>query len=284
MKFYFSYWSKANQNNKNLAITKKFMERSVFELKKNYKDINLITDELGEKEFKYIGWNSISKSLESIDEKYKDVWSLGKLKAYIEIAKKGQPFFHIDHDFLITRPLDPAIIDASIVVEGEENIYHYYYNLDYFDRTCPNKYLAECNYVDKAYTCGIFGGHDLIFIYEYASSAYKMATDPLNEKYFLMPDEFHRKICLNYKPFNKATIPEQYYLAASLKKWNKTPLVFWKFTSQDLLQTINPNYDPNYFDFFRRTGCIHFFGIHKGLMDRYEKALIHINDLNYKKL
>lgn len=284
MKFYFSYWSKANQSNKNLAITKKFMERSVFELKKHYKDINLITDELGEKEFKYIGWNSISKSLESIDEKYKDVWSLGKLKAYMEIAKKGEPFFHIDHDFLITRPLESAVLNANIVVEGEENIYHYYYNLDYFDRTCPNKYLAECNYVDKAYTCGIFGGHDLIFIYEYSSSAYKMATDRLNEKYFLMPDEFHKKICLNYRSFNKATIPEQYYLAASLKKWNKTPLIFWKFTSQDLLQTINPNYDPNYFDFFRRTGCIHFFGIHKGLMDRYEKALTHINDLNYKKL
>lgn len=284
MKFYFSYWSKPTQSASNINVTKKFMARSLLELKKNYKDIHLITDYEGEKEFKNFGWNSISTALEEIDKKYKEVWSLGKIKSYIEIAKKGDPFFHIDHDFLITKKLDDKILNADIVVEGEENIYHYYYNIDYFDRTCRSKYFAECNYVDKAYTCGIFGGKDLIFIYDYASSSYKMATDKINENYFLASDDIHKRICPHYKSFNKATIPEQYYLAASLKKWNKVPLIFWKSTCQDLLDTINPNYDPNYFDFYRRTGCIHFFGIHKGLLDRYDTALKNINDLNLKKL
>lgn len=290
MKFYLTHWSKPNQSNKDITIIKKFMEMSVFELKKKYKDINLITDDIGQKELKYIGWTSISNILDDIDEKYKDIWSLGKIKAYIELAKRGDHFIHIDYDFFITKYLKEDVLQADLVVEGEEDLNKYHYNINYFNSLCKNKYLAESSNINKAYTCGIFGGKDLLFIYDYASSAYKMATDPLNEDFFLTPNDIHQKKYTNYKSFNKATIPEQYYLSACMHKWNKKPFLFWRSACEDIMinqvkdHWRDPSYDPNYFDFFRRTGCIHFFGIHKGLLQRFIKALGHIDNLNYKKL
>ena len=294
MKFYMSYWSKPvyipphhvkPDKNNDILKNKEIMRLTTHFIKKHYKEIHLITDYEGERNLKDLGWASINTCIEDLPQDYNSAWSLGKIKSYIEICKKGDPFLHIDQDFFITRPLDKEIFNQDVVVEDREYIPKYFYNVDYFEQNCPDLFLAKNVKIDFAYRCGILGGKDLCFLFDYASSAFKLALSENNKNFFLKPLEEHIKINPNFTSSNKATFIEQYYLAASLKKWNKSPFIFWQKTYEELIK--NPNHPvkdiygksfyspgPGNEDFFDKMGCLHAYGSNKYLFEKMYKNKI----------
>jgi hypothetical protein len=286
-----SYWTNANyidinnKKNNDLNENKFLMKLSSSFIKKHYKEIHLITDYKGEELFKDFGWSSIDTFLEDLPKEYDSVWSLGKIKSYLKICKKGDPFLHLDHDFFITKPLDQNIFNNDIIVEDREYIPSYGYNVDYFEANCPDLFLAKNTKIDFAYRCGILGGKNLCFLFDYASSALKLTLSDNNKNFFLKNIENHRKINPNFGNVNKSTLIEQYYLAACLNKWNKNPFIFWQKANEEL--TMRPNhgiyphgksfYSPGMGnqEFFNKTGCFHPYGSNKYLYkEKYRSILI----------
>ena len=258
MDIYFSYSTKvkpSRANNTEIDIT--LLKQAVQFVKENHKDVYFITDINGANLVKDINFKQVSLTLDNVPEKYKDVWSIGKLYAIRHIAQKQKPFIHIDNDFYLTQKLPTRIREAKIVVQSiEYQPNKLGYNIDKYNKYCINKYLASDINSDISYNCGIIGGTDYDFFYEFADTAIKMIEDPANEKLWL-------KKHLGFKPQTKATLAEQYYLACILKKRNIEPELFFDNAYGKLDNSEEFNYRPNDNRFFDETGGIHFFGLWK---------------------
>lgn len=228
MKIYLSYWSAANRKirdenpvtdsediRKKLILT----NYSVGYAKKHYKEVHLITDSLGAKIFKDIGFTSIDTSLEEIPKKYKETWSLGKIYAYRNISKKGDPFLHIDYDVFLQKPINPDFLKTKAVIfqSIELNLDTFGYNVDYFYKKCPVRNYAQDLKINYAYNFGVFGGNDLEFINNYASSSIDMVTNKDNASFWI---ESQYKFNPEFKDFSKAVLAEQYYGALCAKYYN----------------------------------------------------------------
>jgi hypothetical protein len=274
MNIYFSYSTKVFSKNENLNLTKKFAQISVAMFKKFYKNVYLITDTKGLDIFKDISFTETYSVLDIVPQEYKDVWSIGKLYAIKYIAEKNEQFCHVDFDFIITKELPNQIIDAEAFVQSVEyNIEHLCYNIPAYYKFCKNKYLAKNVFLNSAFNCGIVGGKNCSFFYEYADTAIKMIEDPENKELWL-------KNYIEFQPWTKAVIAEQYYLACAMKKFNIRPkLIFDNYTN---------NYQPNSIiakKFYEETGAIHFLGESKRKSESMLDEILNSNlDFDDKKL
>jgi hypothetical protein len=274
MNIYFSYSTKVDsgQEDMNLTeklnLTKKMAKISIKNFKKYYKNVYLITDLDGLEAFKDIDFTQVYPILEDIKKEYKDVWSIGKLYAIKYISQKGEQFCHADFDFLITKPLPDKILNANIFVQSiESNIEKIGYNIDLYEKLCKKKYLAENLISNKAFNCGIVGGKDCSFFYEYSNTAIQMVEDIENKDLWL-------KNHPEFKSWTKAVLAEQYYLACALKKRNIYPILIFDNSVK--------NYEPLSHiakKFYKETGAIHFLGKSKEkigpMLDIISKSNIH---------
>lgn len=266
MKFYISYWSNAKKypNKKILNYERKKIvnqvEKCLFLLSKNYKDINLITDEKGAKFLSNNKWNKVYTDLENITTRYSEVWSLGKLYAINLISKKQEPFIHLDYDFFIYKPIDKNILESNILVQSIESL-EYGYNIKKFSELCEKKYYGENIKSDFAYNCGIVGGSDTEFFKLYSESAMKLVLDKNNEKFWLNPE-------INKKYWTKAVLAEQYYLSLCLHYFNKKFNLF--FDNSITLK----KYDPTEKDFYFKTGAVHLYGEYRYIAKNKYKYLM----------
>ena len=267
MKFYLSYWSNARKypNKKVLDYERKKIlkqvEKCLFLLGKNYKDISLITDKEGA-DFLYNNkWNKIYKDLEDLPKKYSDVWSLGKLYAINLISKKQEPFIHLDYDFFIYKPINENILRSNILVQSIEVLKNEHgYNIKKFNDLCENKYYGKNIKSDFAYNCGIIGGTDTEFFRLYSDSAIKLVLDKSNKNFWLDPK-------INIKYWTKAALAEQYYLSLCLSYFDKKFNLFFD-------NSINlKKYNPIESDFYLKTGSVHMFGIYKYTKNEYKYLL-----------
>lgn len=248
MNIYFSYSTKVFNPDEDLIFTKKLAEISVRNFKKFYKNVYLITDSDGFEAFKDLNFTEVYPVLENINQKYKDVWSIGKLHAIKYIAEKNEQFCHADFDFLITKELPKRILDANVFVQSiEYDLKRLKYNTDHYEALCKNKYLAEDKSY-KAFNCGIVGGKDCPFFYEYASTAIQMIEDPENEDLWL-------KNYPEFETWTKAVLAEQYYIACAFKKCNIYP----KLIFDNSMKNYEP-LGPEARRFFKETGAFHFLG------------------------
>lgn len=249
MNIYFSYSTKVFSKNEDLNLTKKLAQISVAMFKKFYKNVYLITDHKGLDIFKDISFTETYPILDIVPEEYKAVWSISKLYAIKYISQKKEQFCHADFDFLITKELPNKILNANIFVQSiEYGLEQLRYNTVFFEQLCKNKYLAEGFSSDKAFNCGIIGGKNCSFFYEYADTAIQMIQDVENKELWL-------KNHLKFRSWTKAVLAEQYYLACALKKYNINP----KLIFDNSIKNYNP-YTSRAIKFFNETGAIHFLG------------------------
>lgn len=242
-----SHWSCADHEiSKYPNVIKFFMEKSIYFLKKNNYKIHLITDYEGKKQFGELNWDSISTDLVYLDKQYSSVWSAGKVFAINKIVKLGKPFFHIDYDFMIIKPLSEKILNAGIVTEFQYNPYgdsslaeedvdinHIAMDCpDYFLKNCKDlhlyfighssssrhplpkaaPYLANPSLCKKAFNCGIIGGNNIKFFENYSTGALSMLFDKRNKDFWLTNWEIHKIFEENFTSATKAKLLEQFYL------------------------------------------------------------------------
>ena len=265
LKIYYSYSTKVNSKGEDLNRTLRFAEKSVDLTKKFYKNVNLITDTKGVNIFKNIGFKNVYNILDIVPEKYKDVWSLGKLYSIRYISSLKQHFAHMDFDFFITKRLSNDIEKSEIFVQSiEHNLRILKYGIPIFEKKCKRKYSNEKSNI--AYNCGIIGGKNYEFFNEYASKAIEMVEDPENAN--LWVDEVKE-----LAHWSKATLAEQYFFACLLREKNIIPSLVFD-------NTYSINYAPSDLKYFKNTGAFHLYGSHKSndffldLLDLKEKPVV----------
>lgn len=234
---------KRNQDNLRLV------NFAISQYRKYYNNIYLITDTEGKELFKDVNFTEIFNILDIVPKKYEDVWSLGKMYAIRHIASLKKQFCHSDMDFFIKKPFKENIMNAEVFAQSYEYnpyLWGLYYRIQLFNDLCKNKYLAtdafkqlnstsvipERSIVSKKDSfvfspiplcCGVLGGKNYDFFYEYSNTSIKMVEDPENEPYWLNT-EISKK---NWG--TKAIVAEQFYLACCLKHYQIKPeLMFQK--------------------------------------------------------
>lgn len=228
MKVYMSFWTqdKVLEDYKFIDILKV----ALYYAKQHYKEIQLITDYKGEELLKNIfNWTSLSTELESLPKEYKDVWSLGKIKAYNLIAEKGDPFLHFDSDVFMIKPLPKNLLNSDIFCQSIEQNCYLSYKIYKFDKYCINKFYPDnINIINHTWSpnCGIVGGTDLDFFKTYSETALRLVLDESNKIFWIkntLPS--HLKSC----------IAEQYYLGLIASSLNKKVTPFLRLKGLKVL-------------------------------------------------
>jgi hypothetical protein len=215
MKPYMSYWSHGYQNKKPSEFVINLHKLSSFYLKKNFGEVHLVTDKNGAEILKDIKWDSVSIDLENLDQKYSDIWSLGKILAYKIACDRNHSFIHVDYDVVLWEGVEDRIKKADVFAQSEEiNAFEFYNTKDIY------KYFSNDNFFSKIpkdlnpINMGIFGGNDLNFIKKYSEDAIDFIT---NHKYKNFWNTF--KFCDHF--WHRACVAEQFYLSAKAYSSNK---------------------------------------------------------------
>jgi hypothetical protein len=183
-------------------------------LKQNFGEVHFITDDTSLPYFKDINFSSVAIEFNNLPKEYAETWSINKLLAYKLIAKKGDPFVHVDYDIILWEGLDDRIKKADVFAQCIEEESYNGYEIEKFKTNCPNLDIIGKVDAKDGINTGIIGGNDLDFLYNYSDSALELILDPKNKNFWL-----------NYGGFgshwHKAVIAEQYYLAVFSKYYNK---------------------------------------------------------------
>lgn len=137
---------------------------------KHFKEVELVTDELGKKilidELK-LPFTSVKVVLDEYIE-YKDFWAFGKIIAYMI---QDKPFIHLDADAFLWKGLPEKLKGADVFTQNIEDE-------DWF----KSAYLGEIKHIENkknfykveswgmanyANCCGIFGGSNISLIKAY---------------------------------------------------------------------------------------------------------------------
>lgn len=210
-------------------------------LSKAYGNVHLITDDEGKEKLKSIEWSSIDTSLNNLPKEYFNTWSLGKLKTYNIISQRGESFLHVDGDFFINQRLPKSIEEKPIIFEAEENAsrQHNYVTAAFRDYctfkhlTIPGKKCIELRDIEnrfeggilpaRAFNCGIVGGSDMDYFFNYSESSLRTIFDPLNKPFFTADIKERKRYHLNISNHTNAILAEQYYAAIIAKAMDRTP-------------------------------------------------------------
>ena len=146
---------------------------SVLESSKRFKEVALVTDcngyDLLINEMQ-LPFTDISLSLQDIDTRYSDFWSLGKVVAYNEQTK---PFIHLDFDAILFKPLSTDLLTSKTFAQHTEinkafkDLYVSQIELlKSFGFNVPRGSFGVCK---SASNLGIVGFNDMDFLKEYCS-------------------------------------------------------------------------------------------------------------------
>lgn len=138
--------------------------------------VELITDQKGEDILvNKIGlpYQSTIKALDFLDYPT-ELWAIAKIIAY---DLQTEPFFHIDNDIYIWKPLPDFIVNGGLCVQSLEETY--IHNELFTAETLDSlKYIPDAitklraeSLDRRSINAGIIGGNDLTFIHEYAKEA-----------------------------------------------------------------------------------------------------------------
>jgi hypothetical protein len=267
-----SYWNYANRNKteEQQKLMLKLTEKSVNLINQYNGEVHLITDSLGKEIFKKIKFASIDTYLDCVPKKYYQVWCLGKMYALNKIADKNEPFIHIDYDFLIFKKIPEYILKKDIIIQSpERNLKGLYYNIDYFNKICINKYFCKDNNANYAYNCGIMGGEDYNFFKIFSVASINMILDKENENLFLKTNDEHYKLNSNFRDWTTSVLAEQYHIANACKIFEKNVCYFYKELAPLTSKSHNYIYSPDIKEYFLESKTIHLYGVYK-----YKKNLI----------
>ena len=219
------------------------VKKSVELLNRAYGEVHFITDDEGAKKFASVEWASVDTSLNSLPKEYHHTWSLGKIKAYNIISQRGEPFLHFDGDFFINRRLPKHIEEKPIIFQNTEKAH---YNDNYivyaFRWFCPYKHLtapiktcvtlhekennaAEYSGIlsENAFNCGIVGGSDLDYFFNYSKSSLDTIFDPLNKLFWTTDYKHLQRYHPGIRSWTPAILAEQYYASIVADLMQKQP-------------------------------------------------------------
>lgn len=221
---FYSWWSNRDGVNSNrLASDKKLLNlaiQSTSLIRLNYpkSKIRLVTDIDGKIFFSNDRiFDEIIVGLDTLPIEYKEVWSLGKIKAYDLICSYNEPFIHLDFDVFISAPFPEYFLKSPLFVQGKdycgsEPYKDPYLSSKFLQLVRKRPYFIEKQYsFDEMYNMAIFGGTNLSLIKEYASGTLSMVLDPENKSYFVKP---YKDLSILH-PY-KACVAEQYSLSSFL--------------------------------------------------------------------
>jgi hypothetical protein len=219
MKAYLSYWRKSNCSGGHYSFPSEFVlnchKLSIYNLKKHFNDITVLCDEESVDFFTEMGVKNVEIIYDNLDEKYKRVWSVTKLIAYLHACKKGDPFIHVDYDVFLWKNIPKRLLRADVFAQNYEKDSYSWYQVDKFLQHCVNP--GHIGRVESkpsdAINVGIFGGNNLDFINEYAKNSIDIVFDEKNSDFLLNKNLFPYS-------WNLATIVEQYSLAVMCQMRN----------------------------------------------------------------
>jgi Family of unknown function (DUF6734) len=155
---------------------------SCLQLSRYYKDIELITDDLG----KYIliekiklPYRSVRSELNKLDKYDTSFWALGKLYAY---SIQQEPFVHVDNDIFISAAFDSKIARAELVAQNREvNIREFAITLNSLFGKINNmpiclKRLKGAKEISCS-SAGILGGTNVAFFQKYTAEAFNFVNN-----------------------------------------------------------------------------------------------------------
>jgi hypothetical protein len=178
-----------------------------FYLKKNFGNAHLLTDSESKPFLSHLPWTSLTTELDAVPRTYPQVWSLSKLYAFREIAKRGEPFVHIDNDVILWEGLPKKLKDKEVFAQSWENVVGYKYEPEKFYENCPSRHVFAHSAPPHAANVGIFGGTNTDFIGAYAEAAIAFVEDPVNEWFWKRYSGYKSWWC-------KAVLAEQWFLSA----------------------------------------------------------------------
>jgi hypothetical protein len=169
----------------------------------------LLIDELG------LPFDHVNLSLNRLRNEDADWWMQGKLQTY---ADQQEPFVHLDSDVYLFKPLPDRITSAPVLAQNPEPVGPgmIWYDVEACevairsrgDGFIPPEWTWYRTFFpgerQQAACCGIFGGHHLSFIHDYAQTVLSLLQNPANRRAF-----DHDPNKRGYNPFF-----EQYLLAA----------------------------------------------------------------------
>ena len=183
-----------------------------------YGEVHLITDKRGAKFLKDIPFTTVDTSLDNLPKELSlMVPSLGKIYGYKLLADKGEPFFYLDADVIMTQKLPEDFVNADVFVEHKQNFAFYEYDVLELYNLVPNKYLFSKKLPLEAYNLSVFGGKDFEFIKFYTNFAMDFTLDKKNAD--LIKNNYWKNFLC------PATTIEQYFLSICLTIKGKTPKV-----------------------------------------------------------
>ena len=184
-----SFWSKpfleAEKENKNLWLNKEmfFISHafSLLKLKEFYSNVELVTDDFGKRiliDILELPYDSISLSLNEINDYRHELWALGKIKAY---SIQKEPFIHVDNDVFIWKEFDSLFLNNPLFCQNFENNVEYYSKITQEVKNNEYEIPKEMDfYIENDATinnfegvnAGVIGGTDLIFLKKYCDLAF----------------------------------------------------------------------------------------------------------------
>lgn len=120
-------------------------------------------------------YTNVTTELKKLSAYHPSLWGLSKIFVY---GNSKKPFIHVDGDLYIWKKFGKPIESAPVVAQHLEVNYDYYLKMlrevkEHFeyipDYLCREEWGKDIVY---AYNSGIFGGHDVDFLNEYARETF----------------------------------------------------------------------------------------------------------------
>ena len=195
MKIIQSYWSHPDLSTRNqrefikLNLNKYMtFALSVLRAKKFYNQVELYTDNVGKElliDLLELPYTKVHVCLDDLTEKYGEyshLWALGKIYTY---SLQNEPFFHVDNDAFICKPLDDFHSAPIVAQSFERNNGHHKYNLKKLKKQLA--FLPEVLDTDSEmlkdgsqYNAGIIGGNDIAFFQDFCQTAFQFIDKNLD--------------------------------------------------------------------------------------------------------
>ncbi|HTI10443.1 MAG TPA: DUF6734 family protein [Puia sp.] len=150
---------------------------SCLQLRKYYKDVELVTDDLGSFlliEKMKLPYSKVTLELNRLDDYNSGLWALGKALAY---SIQETPFLHVDNDVFIWNAFEDHIEAASLVAQNIENTVEG--AAQTFNEVCSRfhhipdclKELEGSKHIQYS-NAGVLGGTDVSFFRNYTSEIF----------------------------------------------------------------------------------------------------------------
>ena len=166
------------------------LQKCSYLYRKHYDNVYLVTNSATQHALKNENF-CFTKILNILDEvpieSIQKAYAIVKLYTIKYFTEREEHAFLSDFDFFIFEPFKTRILQADIFAQSLEVAVHTTYKTDKFVLECKNKYLAKNASIlehNNGINCGIIGGKNFSFLYEYATTAIQMIEDEENSSFW----------------------------------------------------------------------------------------------------